>query len=650
MTYPACRTWFSKYRLPAGAARVCTAAELEAQYGDVVRAELGDSATPYRICGALRSKTPPLYVSEPVLKAWLREYGGQPALAQVNSAGHLEVWYGDRIRADAAARAMDADALSVWLRTQAAVSVSTRTCSTWLGRDWSSSGKLVSREAVEEALGERLRLEEYQHCFEDDAAAQALTEVLAEGQPPVRVDFHALREWYAKYHPDSGPLRYDTAEALEEALGPELRTAYPGFRRDALRSALGRRRKPVLVSSKACRTWVEQYGAAQQQAKRAVSASSRAAPAKRPRGASAAASSAAASAAAPVSAQPEPLEGAAAVEQACGAKYRAEVTDRGLGFGPREMRRKLLEWGYEATREGCQEWLKQYRLGDGAKDGGVGMFTRSRQDLLRWHHVEQLGPTALQERYRAECGVYADRSHLHTWVTAAAQALPRLENNEDIHAHPCGEYVLEQLQEGARPEAVVEGLLREYLVQTTKERVRAYRWYREQRGEYWTAERLELYHWEWLYQQVSPERRLVAYGGIDRTSLEKQLVCIRTSLCQQLSVAEELVPLHNLSIFFKRHSAHALLAQQYGTATVFTDRVSWMLVEAYRTTFAGQDLKETAVQALRVRGEGSYDKAELPLVAQTSYLCLSSSVSPFYSSVSIRVCAVLKLMARLFGA
>ena len=84
-----------------------TAAELQAQYGDVVRAELGDCATPYRICGALRRKTPPLYVSQPVLTAWLREYGGEQALAQADSAGHLELWWGDRIRADAAALAMD---------------------------------------------------------------------------------------------------------------------------------------------------------------------------------------------------------------------------------------------------------------------------------------------------------------------------------------------------------------------------------------------------------------------------------------------------------------------------------------------------------------------------------------------------------------
>ena len=65
-----------------------------------------------------------------------------------------------------------------------------------------------------------------------------------------------------------------------------------------------------------------------------------------------------------------------------------------------------------------------------------------------------------------ECGVYAHRAHLTKWVSS--QTLPSLENNEDIHTHACGEYVLEQLQQGVKPEALVEGLLAKYLVRTTK--------------------------------------------------------------------------------------------------------------------------------------------------------------------------------------
>ena len=85
-----------------------------------------------------------------------------------------------------------------------------RVCQAWLTRDWASSGKLLVCDAVEKEVGDRLRLAEYKHSFVDDAAAQALSEVLLERQPPVRVSALVLRQWYSKYHPDSGALRYDS--------------------------------------------------------------------------------------------------------------------------------------------------------------------------------------------------------------------------------------------------------------------------------------------------------------------------------------------------------------------------------------------------------------------------------------------------------
>ena len=64
-----------------------------------------------------------------------------------------------------------------------------------------------------------------------------------------------------------------------------------------------------------------------------------------------------------------------------------------------------------------QEWLRSYRLGDGAKDGGVGVYTLSRQQLQRWYYVDKItNPTELQEKYRLECGVYADRGNLVRWL------------------------------------------------------------------------------------------------------------------------------------------------------------------------------------------------------------------------------------------
>ena len=49
---------------------------------------------------------------------------------------------------------------------------------------------------------------------------------------------------------------------------------------------------------------------------------------------------------------------------------------------------------------------------------------------------------------------------------------------------------------------VVDGLLRKYLVETTAQRVAAYRRYREQSGVYWTVKGLERVHWRPLYELV----------------------------------------------------------------------------------------------------------------------------------------------------
>ncbi len=68
-----------------------------------------------------------------------------------------------------------------------------------------------------------------------------------------------LRQWYVKYHPDSGPLRIASAGALEEQMGDEMRREYGDLPRRQLRTALSRRRKPVCVSEQTARTWIEKY-------------------------------------------------------------------------------------------------------------------------------------------------------------------------------------------------------------------------------------------------------------------------------------------------------------------------------------------------------------------------------------------------------
>ncbi len=64
----------------------------------------------------------------------------------------------------------------------------------------------MSLTAVEESIGERLRLSQYEGCFADADAAQKLSAVLAEHQPPVAVSGLVLQQRYAKYHPKSGHL------------------------------------------------------------------------------------------------------------------------------------------------------------------------------------------------------------------------------------------------------------------------------------------------------------------------------------------------------------------------------------------------------------------------------------------------------------
>ena len=69
-----------------------------------------------------------------------------------------------------------------------------------------------------------------------------------------------------------------------------------------------------------------------------------------------------------------------------------------------------------------QEWLRGYRLGGGGKDGGAAVYLLSRQQLQKWWYVDKMTPTELQEKYRVECGVYADRGNLVRWVQVFTQA------------------------------------------------------------------------------------------------------------------------------------------------------------------------------------------------------------------------------------
>ena len=183
-------------------------------------------------------------------------------------------------------------------------------------------------------------------------------------------------------------------------------------------------------------------------------------------------------------------------------------------------------------------------------------------------------------------GVRADRKHLVSWLNIDAQKPEKLEFNECIHSHAAGEYVLIQLQNGKTAEYVVEQLMSRYLVEATCQRVAAYRCYREQLGTYWTMRRLERMQWEYLYGAVTIDTK---YGGKNRhirpTRL-RALLAVRTSLCASMKLAEELIPLKVFDEFFVKHEEYARLPSKYPEARILKDTLPLSLIDAYRHTFA----------------------------------------------------------------
>ena len=189
-----------------------------------------------------------------------------------------------------------------------------------------------------------------------------------------------------------------------------------------------------------------------------------------------------------------------------------------------------------------------YIRGDGAKQGGYAIFAMHRQQLLTMYHVDGLQISELQNRFRAEFGVYTHRRHIHKWLQAPAQALPVLDNNGDIHSHACGEFVLQQLQQGVSREVVVSQLLQRYLVKATEQRVAAYRTYREHRSAYWNAEKLTRFHWQALYLLVSLEHRLgrrVNHMATGQIAYLNRLRRARSALCANAGIAEDIHQTYN---------------------------------------------------------------------------------------------------------
>ena len=103
--------------------------------------------TAYLLCKFLRERDPSVLVSDAIAKRWLQRHGGIHVKTLINSAGHLELLWGDQIRIHAA-EGITAENMSQWMPGTHHVSVSARTCQTWMSKDWSTSGKLYLPESV----------------------------------------------------------------------------------------------------------------------------------------------------------------------------------------------------------------------------------------------------------------------------------------------------------------------------------------------------------------------------------------------------------------------------------------------------------------------------------------------------------------------
>ena len=213
-----------------------------------------DNPTAYKFCQALRKREPPIFVTDGVAKQWLQKFA---QMQYVENAGHLEIRLGKRIRDDFPQEELSADTLSAWLVREHSVSVHVKVCQTWINRSWCSDCGLYTPEAVEETLGDRLRLNQYREAFCADESALHLSQVLSESQPPQTISCSILRQWYTKYHPDSGPLKYDNADNLEHAMGDSLRSVCQGLGPQLLAVVLGNARKAVLVGVRVCRSWYD---------------------------------------------------------------------------------------------------------------------------------------------------------------------------------------------------------------------------------------------------------------------------------------------------------------------------------------------------------------------------------------------------------
>ena len=147
MTQGLLKQWLLKYGRVLDAAgaedliRISSRAELESKYGDTLATMADEYSTPYRLCAALKKRSPPVLVTDAVAKEWFKY--NRSALKYISKAGDLEVHCGARIR-EGGGRGMEAESLRTYLREELSIDVSAVTYKTWQSKDWSSDGALRS--------------------------------------------------------------------------------------------------------------------------------------------------------------------------------------------------------------------------------------------------------------------------------------------------------------------------------------------------------------------------------------------------------------------------------------------------------------------------------------------------------------------------
>ena len=76
-----------------------TADALQEKYGEeLARPPLSDAKTPRMLMKALLERIPPIVATDGIMKTWFQKYRLPPGAIRISSAAELEAAYGDEIR------------------------------------------------------------------------------------------------------------------------------------------------------------------------------------------------------------------------------------------------------------------------------------------------------------------------------------------------------------------------------------------------------------------------------------------------------------------------------------------------------------------------------------------------------------------------